>query len=105
MTPQEALTAAAAKLRETRAALDAHEDIRGGLDLAEWYEWFGPDSPVYLPEINTWAALMSPALAEPLAALLEHAAWMFQRDQDFACSTTADRCMALARTILGEVTP
>lgn len=71
MTAADELRQAAAKVRDTHATLAETKDIRGQLDLTEWGEWFGPDDIINLAEVNAWIALMSPALAEPLAAWLE----------------------------------
>lgn len=65
LTPVETLRAAATKLRET-----AEDPIRAG-DVDEWAKYYAQDLADLPDGDGPWIALMSPALAEPLAVLLE----------------------------------
>lgn len=94
--PAEQLRAAAAKLRDTAAKAECWDarEVHDG-ECTDWEKYYGHSPEADLPEGDgPWIVLMSPVVAEPLAALLEEVAdgWMVGSVQ----------VLDLARAILGE---
>lgn len=106
MTPAQELRAAAAKLRSTAAT--PLEDIDsltlGGPD--QWAKYYGEDCPDLPAGDGPWIVLMSPKLAEPLAAWLDAVAGGWEKSTNlFPAGDDAmfagHPALAVARALLG----
>jgi hypothetical protein len=119
MTPEATLKAAAAKLRETAAKAtpgpwtaqevpdEAYVEIMAGTEVAVAHAVCEHAATWGAAADADWIALMSPALAEPLAAGLELTAEHWRPERDLAKHYPARHAMqqealTAARTILGE---
>ena len=113
MSPAEELRAAATLLRETASKATpgpwtVHtiagigrtvNDPEGSLSIPVGTSWVSADD-------GAWIALMSPAVAEPLAAVLDDQAatyevWLSRENHDVA-ERIVLRALVLARSILGR---
>ena len=73
-TPAQELRDAAKKLRKVAAGpMECIGPIRDG-DADEWTKYYGDECPDLPDGDGPWITLMTPKLAEPLAALFESAA-------------------------------
>lgn len=118
MTPTETLRAAAAKLREIAdKATPGPWSRYANLGYAVFSEAFDPDVPDGVGDVTNgspgeadadWIALMSPAVAEPLAAWLDgcagEAAAMSHPGHWGICDEpdSVQHAIAVARAVLGE---
>jgi hypothetical protein len=105
-TPSETLRAAAARLRELAAKatdgpwywngsqVDVEPTTRGTYVVGDGQQ----EDDVVTPEDGAWIAIMSPVVAEPLAAwLCQEAAW---HDTQIFRTSSRHHALAFARSIL-----
>jgi hypothetical protein len=115
MSSSDQLKRAAAKLRETAAAVDAGppwavaDDAPGVVCSGDLRPWGAPTVAHNLDDGDAaWIALASPAIAEPLAFVLDKAAGLldtFVRTDGVPLAhalPVIEEELTLARTILGE---